>query len=127
VVGGGALDLSRREPAEALDREQALTIIATRDPAMFARHTLEPSAAIRGELRLNPLYVQEASGDRVRLRLQFPSDDYAQEYAACRRYLPEEVVVDRRDLDVLPATSASPALEDLIQRRVVLDLPRHYY
>ncbi len=49
---------------------------------------------------MNPLYEASREGDRVRLRLRFPSPDYEAEYGACRQYLPEEVTVDAAALDV---------------------------
>jgi uncharacterized protein YbaR (Trm112 family) len=127
VVSGGPLDLSRRESSDSLDREQALTIVATRNPDVFARHPLQKRTAVRGELRVNPLYAQEPNGDRVRLRLRFPSEDYELEYGACRRYLPEQVDVARQDLELLPGTTLPASLEDLGNRRVILDLPKLYY
>src|SRR5215470_18002955 len=41
VVDGGALDLSRRDARETLDRDPALTIVATRHPGVFARHPID--------------------------------------------------------------------------------------
>src|SRR5262245_17911273 len=41
VVKGGPLDLGRRDPAEALDRDPALTIVATRHPGVLTTHPLE--------------------------------------------------------------------------------------
>jgi len=125
VVAGGPLDLTRRESNEALDREPALTIVSTTRADVFARHALEDPPA-SGEYRLNPLYTAEADGERVRLRLQFPSDEYADEYGACRQYLPEEVVVHRAAFDTLPGPAVPPALADLVRRRVVLRLPSRY-
>ena len=128
VVNGGPLDLSRRDPDEVLDRDPALTIIASPHPGVFARHPIEgvPSAAT-GEFRLNPLYAATSNGDQMCLRLQFPNDDYEQEYGACRQYLPDEVAVGREALATLPASSVSGPLADLARRRVILDLPKRYY
>jgi uncharacterized protein YbaR (Trm112 family) len=129
VVNGGPLDLSRRDDPDTLDRDPALTIIASRHPGVFALHALEPRAegAARGEFRLNPLYAADPDGDRIRLRLQFPSEDYAQEYGACRQYLPDEATVDRAALSALPARTVAGPLIDLARRRVILDLPERYY
>ena len=129
VVKGGPLDLSRRDPDEILDRDPALTIVASRHPRVFAGHALDavPPPAARGEFRLNPLYTATADGDVVRLTLQFPSGDYAEEYGACRAYLPDQVEVDRAALAALPAPTVPPALAELAGHRVVLDLPRRYY
>lgn len=127
VVAGGPIDLSRRDSAETLDQDPALTIIATRHPGVFARHDLERPESARGEFRVNPLYAVEPDGNRVRLRLQFPGADYEYEYGACRRYLPEEAEIGRSDWDTLPAARVSGSLADLARRRVILDLPKHYY
>jgi uncharacterized protein YbaR (Trm112 family) len=129
VVKGGPLDLSRREPDEILDRDPALTIIASPHPGVFAAHRLDalPPATAAGEFRLNPLYAATRDGEQVLLRLQFPSGDYADEYGACRAYLPEEVEIDRAALAALPAQQLPRALEVLASRRVILDLPRRYY
>jgi uncharacterized protein YbaR (Trm112 family) len=128
VVKGGPLDLSRREPDEVLDRDPALTIIASPHPEVFAAHSIEaPPAAATGEFRVNPLYATHPDGSHVRLRLQFPSEDYEQEYGACRTYLPEEIAVDRETLARLPASSAAGPLADLARQRVILDLPKNYY
>jgi uncharacterized protein YbaR (Trm112 family) len=126
VVEGRPLDLTRHEPADALDREPALTIVATRRSDVFVRHALEEPVG-GGDYHLNPLYTVESDGERVRLHLRFPSDDYADEYGACRQYLPEEVVVHRAAFETLPGPAVPPALADLVRRRVVLRLPSRYY
>jgi uncharacterized protein YbaR (Trm112 family) len=129
VVKGAQLDLARRDPDDTLDRDPALAIVATRHQGVFTRHPLEPISGSRamGEFRLNPLYTAVSNGDRVQLRLQFPSEDYADEYGACRAYLPDEVTVDRRALEALPAGEVAPSLAPLLASRVILDLPKRYY
>ena len=132
AVDAGAIDLARRDPPATLDADPALTIVASRHPGVYARHLVETpaaGAAAAGEFRLNPLYAAAAGagGDRVQLRLRFPNDDYAQEYGARRRYLPDEVAIDRAALAALPAAALPAALADLARRRVVLDLPVRYY
>jgi uncharacterized protein YbaR (Trm112 family) len=128
VVKGGPLDLSRRDPDDVLDGDPALTIVASPHPGVFARHPIDaPPAAAAGEFRVNPLYAAHPDGTEVRLRLQFPSEDYEQEYGACRTYLPEEIAIDRETLARLPAASAAGPLADLARQRVILDLPKRYY
>jgi uncharacterized protein YbaR (Trm112 family) len=128
IVKGGPLDLGRHDSADAIDADQALTIIASRHRGVFAPHALAPAPSpARGELRLNPLYHATPDGDRITLRLSFPSDDYAQEYGACREYLPDEVVVDRASVDALRSGHLPGDLAELARRRVILDLPRRYY
>jgi hypothetical protein len=127
VVRGGPLDLTRRDDQETLDRDPALTIIASRDPRVLARHPLPQPGPATGELRINPLYAIDQEGDRVRLRLRFPSDDYEQEYGACREYLPEELTLDRSAIASLDAGRVSGELLELLRRKVIVDLPKRYY
>ena len=127
VVSNRPLDLTRRQTKEELDSEAALTIVATPRGDVFARHAADDPPPAGGEYRVNPLYVAEADGERVKLRLQFPSDDYADEYGACRQYLPDEVVVHRAAFEALPGPVVPPAMADLVRRRVVLSLPVRYY
>jgi len=129
VVRRQTIDLSRRDAADVLDRDQALTIVATQHARVYAPHRIDTPAPerARGEFRLNPLYTAERHGDRVGLRLRFPSEDYADEYGACREYLPEQVTVDGDAVDALPAPTLPPALMPLLAKRVVLDLPKRYY
>lgn len=126
VVKGGPLDLSRADGPGAIDADPALTIVAAADPAVFRAHALH-RPAVTGELRINPLYAVEASGAHLQLRLQFPDAAYEDEYGAAREYLPAEAVVSQADLALLQAGGSSPSLEDLVARRVIVDLPRRYY
>jgi hypothetical protein len=127
VVKGGPLDLSRRDDAETLDRDPALTIIATTRTDLFRPHPIDGPRERLGELRLNPLYAVAEDGEQLRLQLAFPSDDYEQEYGACRQYLPESAVIDRRAVLALRDGSLVPELAELARRRVIIDLPRRYY
>jgi hypothetical protein len=126
VLSGGPLDLARRDSTETLNADPALTIIASRHAGVFAPHPIE-TPSLHGEYRVSPLYAAQEEGDRVRLRLRFPSEDYEQEYSACRQYLPEEAVVDKAALSALGTGRLPPDLAELARRRVILDLPRRYY
>jgi hypothetical protein len=130
VVRGGPLDLSRVDSTKTLEAEQALAIIASNDPRMFTPHALEPPPSTpSGEFLVNPLYVAEdvdRGGTDVRFHLLFPSEDYEQEYGACRRYLPDDVTIARADLAALAAGRVPPGAVDLVRRRVVVDLPLRY-
>jgi uncharacterized protein YbaR (Trm112 family) len=127
VVRGGPLDLSRRDDAETLDRNPALTIIASRNPRVFAPHPLTQPAVAAGELRINPLYAVETDGERLRLRLGFPSEDYEQEYGACRQYLPEELTLERSAVASMQTGLVAGELSELVRRKVIVDLPKRYY
>jgi uncharacterized protein YbaR (Trm112 family) len=128
VVKGGPLDLGRRDSGEALDADPALTIVGSRRPDVFAPHRLAPPPSdARGEFRVNPLYVIDSNADPVGYRLRFPSEDYEQEYGACRQYLPDGVTIDRESLRALEAGRLPSGLLDLARRRVIVDLPKNYY
>jgi uncharacterized protein YbaR (Trm112 family)/SAM-dependent methyltransferase len=127
IVRGGPLDLSRREPAETLNGEHALTLVASAHPGVFAPHPLDMPTVARGEFRLNPLYISSPEADAVTLALRFPSEDYEQEYGACRQYLPDRIAVDRAALAALPVRTLPPGLADFARRRVIIDLPTRYY
>ena len=130
VVRGGPIDLTRVDSEQTLEAEQALAIIASRNPRVFAQHPLDaPPTRPSGEFLVNPLYIADHPGDAhgpARFRLQFPSDDYEQEYGACRQYLPAEVTIARADLAALASGRVPPGAADLVRRRVVVDLPLRY-
>lgn len=126
-MNGGPLDLTRRDSAETLDADPALTIIASRRSDVFARHPLTPPSEARGEFRVNPLYAIETDADPVGFRLRFPSEDYEDEFGACRQYLPDRVAIDRASLRALASGRLPSGLVDLARRRVIVDLPRKYY
>jgi hypothetical protein len=138
VVRGGPLDLTRRDDVQTLEAAPALTIAASRHPGVFARHALvPPPGRPRGEFRLNPLYVRvdapATADDRTgnaaatRFRLQFPSDDYEQEYGACREYLPDAIAIPPSSLQALDRGEVPADLSDWLRRRVIVDLPKRYY
>jgi len=130
VVRGGPLDLSRVDSGKTLEAEQALAIIASTDARVFTPHTLEPpSSQAAGQFHVNPLYVADASGGAAatRFRLRFPSEDYEQEYGACREYLPAELTLDRSAIAALESGRVSGELVDLYRRKVIVDLPKRYY
>jgi uncharacterized protein YbaR (Trm112 family) len=126
VVNGGPLDLSRRDAEESLNADPALTLVATRHPGVFQQHILQVPMTALGEFRVNPLYVAEPVDGRLRLRLRFPSPEYEDEYAACRQYLPEETTIAPSLLSALERGGAPGAAEELIRRRVIVDLPKNY-
>ncbi|MSR36531.1 MAG: hypothetical protein EXR95_07805 [Gemmatimonadetes bacterium] len=128
IVAGRPIDLSRRDGTGALDADPALTIVATRDEGAFQPYSqvLEPERR-QGVLRVNPLYEAEPDGSQVRLRLRLPSPDYEEEFGDCRRYLAEEVTLDRTTLAAVAAGRRSSEVLELLRRRVVLDMPKHYY
>jgi uncharacterized protein YbaR (Trm112 family) len=127
MVTRGVVDLSRPDPPDVLDGDPALTIVASRHTAVFTRRQVALPNRAAGEFRLNPLYERDGDAGPDRYRLQFPDEEYAQEYAASRRYLPDIVTLERAVVERLPAPILPPALEELASRRVILDLPLRYW
>jgi hypothetical protein len=135
VVAGGPLDLSRRDAPDVVDGDPALTIVAPAAEvaaAVWRTHPIDPPGTprvgpARGRWRINPLYAASSRSDGLHLRLTFPTADYEDEYAACRRYLPEEAAIDSAGLAALEAGVLSPSLTALARKRVVLELPEGYY
>jgi uncharacterized protein YbaR (Trm112 family) len=127
ITTSGSLDLGRSDDPEAIDADPALTIVATRHPDVFRAHRVAAPQRLRGDYRLNPLYAVEYGAGGAALRLQFPDEGYEEEYGACRQYLPDEIVVSATALDAIAAGRSTAELEDLVRRRIVLDLPKRYY
>jgi hypothetical protein len=69
----------------------------------------------------------EPDGDHVRLTLTFPNDEYADEYGACRQYLPESLTLDRSAIASLATGRVTGELIELLRRKVIVDLPKRYY
>jgi ubiquinone/menaquinone biosynthesis C-methylase UbiE/uncharacterized protein YbaR (Trm112 family) len=97
---------------------------------LLAGQQRRPNAAERGplqrpsNLKLNPLYVPVDGSAQYELR--FPSEFYAEEFADCRRYLPDRVELPK-DWDEHWRTGAPDArTAELISRHVLLDLPEGY-
>jgi uncharacterized protein YbaR (Trm112 family) len=126
VVRGGPLDLGRRDADEVVDQDAALTIVASRREDVFEPHPLAVPDAPLGQFRVNPLFAAQDDGESVRFNLRFPSDDYEQEYGACREYLPDTFVLTRAALDAIAAGRLTDDLSELVRRRVLVDLPRKY-
>jgi hypothetical protein len=127
LVSGGPLNLARRDDQETLDKSPALTIIASRHPGVFVPHPQAKPSDATGELRINPLYALEPDGDRVRLRLEFPNEEYADEYGAGRQYRPETLTLEQSAIDSLATGRVSGELIELVRRKVIVDLPKRYY
>jgi uncharacterized protein YbaR (Trm112 family) len=126
VLEGRLVDLTHDVSPEDLGSEPSLTLVASGLEDLFQRYELSPAEGVKGELRVNPLYrVERRAGSSI-LTLTFPTPEYEQEFGACRRYLPDTVIVDA-DLTgtILPGMLGS-AGEELRRRRVIIDAPPHY-
>ena len=88
-------------------------------PGVFTAASAPARRRRRRRARINPLYASRspmASG--CALRLQFPSEDYEEEYGACRQYLPEEADARaRRRSRSLQAGRLRGELTELVRRQ----------
>ncbi len=126
VIGGGPVDLGRRDHPATLDQDPALVLVASRLDDLFRPHALQPAPGVPGVRGLNPLYEAKADGDGVLLHLTFPSAAYEDEFGACRAYLPETVAIPATVMTALAEGRLVPEIADLSRRRVVITLPKYY-
>jgi uncharacterized protein YbaR (Trm112 family) len=126
VVGGETLDLTRRADDGALAAEAAISLVASPVDGVFARHPLSTAPVGSGRWRVNPLYQLQERDGTVEGTLQFPSADYADEYGACREYLPETIQIAAGDLRRLESGTVPAALQEYVRRRAIVSLPEGY-
>jgi hypothetical protein len=60
------------------------------------------------------------------LRLRFPSEFYAEEFGACRRYLPDEIELPEDWAERWRRGEDDGQVLELLRRHVLLDLPEDY-
>jgi uncharacterized protein YbaR (Trm112 family) len=126
VVAGRGIDLSRPVSPEGLGGANSFTLIATRHEQVFRAFAPGTARPASGGLVVNPLYRVTRDGSKAVLTLTFPTKDYQDEFAACRRYLPDSVVLDG---DLTNPRVLSPAGLDALtlrRRRILLDVPERY-
>ena len=123
----GYLDLTSHELPERLDGEAALVIVASRDESVFRRVDLPWVGPAPDTLTVNPLYRVEIRNGESVLTLSFPTPDYADEFRAVTRYLPETLTLPgdvtqgvRRDV------IGGARFDDLCRRLVFIAAPERY-
>ncbi len=126
ALTGCKVDLSHNFSDEELSHEAALFLIATRLDGFFRAYDRLTATDISGELRVNPLYTKSGENGSSVLQLQFPSQEYEEEFGMCKRYLPEKAEIRADLLKESPAAPMSEELIQLIENRVLLDLPEKY-
>jgi uncharacterized protein YbaR (Trm112 family) len=126
AVSGAGIDLSRPLTPDALGAANSFTLIATRRESTFRAFAPDGGRHGSGAPIVNPLYRLARDGATTTLTLAFPTKDYADEFAACRRYLPDSVVIEG---DLTSPRVVAPAGLDadaLFARRILLDAPARY-
>lgn len=123
----GYLDLSAAEAPEALEGEAALVVVASRDESLFKRIELPWMPPAPDTVIVNPLYRVELRGMESVLTLSFPTEEYADEFTAAKRYLPDTLtlpgdVTRSVQRDAIGATR----YDDLCRRLVFVSVPERY-
>ena len=122
-------DLRRRETPGELEDQKWLTAVLSAEESSFREYGPFcdwPHAG--GRLVLNPIYLMESmspSGD-LTLRFEFPSKWYEFENAGYREYAPDSVDVPRDVLTALLAGDRTEAVQELIDRFVIVGVPDRY-
>jgi uncharacterized protein YbaR (Trm112 family) len=123
----GNLDLTASAPVESLAGEPALVIVASRDGSVFRKVALPSALPAPDTLIVNPLYRVEVRDGQSILTLSFPTADYADEFAALKRYLPERVTVAGEVSKAIDrAVIGDAQYEDLTRRLVFVSVPERY-
>jgi hypothetical protein len=123
----GYLDLTSSEPPESLDGEAALVIVASRDESVFRKVELPSIAPSPDTVIVNPLYRVDVRGGESLLTLTFPTEEYADEFVAVKRYLPETLTLPgdvRRG--VYRDAIGSERYEELCRQLVFVSVPERY-
>jgi uncharacterized protein YbaR (Trm112 family)/SAM-dependent methyltransferase len=123
----GYLDLTTSEKPEAMEGEPSLVIVASRSNAPFRKVALPWAPPALDTLIVNPLYRVERHGHESVLTLTFPTEEYADEFAAAKRYLPETLTLPG-DLTQRPDVRliGNERFEELCRRLVFISAPEHY-
>ena len=126
VLEQGVVDLSTGLSPSELGAEPALTLVAGRRADRLGRVSLPDRRDVTGELVVNPLYRAERRHGTTVLTLTFPTSEYAEEFAVCRRYLPETLTLDTGQGTRLEPAAVGPRYAELRRRRVLIDAPPRY-
>jgi SAM-dependent methyltransferase len=126
LLDNSIVDLAGNVPAEELRESPSITLIAHSGAYGFTSRAVAEPHEIFGVLALNPIYRTQSAGSETIIHLACPSEDYANEYAAQLRYLPE-----RMTLSVDLSQPLTPALfgkdyKELVRRKILLDVPPGY-
>ena len=100
--------------------------MANRGGEIYRHYQPAAIPAASGQLIVNPLYRVERRGSVTELTLQFPTAEYEEEFAECRRYLPDALTLDADLSRAFTAADIGARYDELRRRRVLLDAPLRY-
>jgi uncharacterized protein YbaR (Trm112 family)/SAM-dependent methyltransferase len=126
AIERGTVDLSKDVQPADLGNEPSLTLVASRRDDLFERYDVALAGDVEGTLIVNPLYRIEPHGGSTTLTLTFPTPEYAEEFAECRRYLPDSLTLDVDLGGPLQPAQLGSRYEELLRRRIVIDAPPRY-
>ena len=127
AIAGTGLNLADDVTPADLGTEPSFTLVANRGGEIYRQYqTVTTTPATSGQLIVNPLYRVERRGSVTELTLQFPTPEYEEEFAECRRYLPEALTLDADLSRAFTAADVGARYDELRQRRVLLDAPLRY-
>ena len=127
VVDRRVVDLARDVTPEQLGSEPSFTLIASQRADLFRRYEVPEDRAVTGELAVNPLYRVERRGVASILTLEFPTSEYAEEFGACRRYMPDTLTVEADLTRPIRREALGSRYAELRDRRVLIDAPIGYW
>ena len=122
----GAVDLTQDVSPNDLGSEPSLTLLACRRAGLFQHYSLPGPCPVSGELAVNPLYQIDRQEGVSTLTLRFPTPEYAEEFAECRRYLPETITLDGDLTRPIDPSVLGARYEEFRRRRIVIDAPPRY-
>jgi uncharacterized protein YbaR (Trm112 family) len=123
----GYVDLASSVPPDALGGEPAVVIVASRDERVFRKVPLPSLPPAPDTIIVNPLYRIDVRGDESVLALTFPTDEYAQEFEAVKRYLPDTLTLPgdlTKSIDI--PLIGRQRYDDLCRRLVFISAPEQY-
>ena len=126
AIAGAGLDLANDRTPTDLGSEPSFTLVANRSGEIYRQYRPVTTHATSGQLIVNPLYRVERRGIHSVLTLEFPTAEYEEEFAECRRYLPDAVTLDADVSRAFTAADVGERGDELLRRRVLLDAPLRY-
>ncbi len=126
ILDRGVVELGRPVSAEALGTTPSLTLVASKQRSLFRTFALAAHGDPVGELIVNPLYRVEVGGGASVLTLDFPNDEYEEEFGACKRYLPASLTMAGEIRGSLMPGALGPEGQQLRLTRVLIDAPPRY-
>jgi len=127
-----ACDLGPVASLALLNGSPSLASVATRREGAWCRH--EGLSAVLtappGLLAFNPIFEVDTSGAGARLTARWPSNALREECALARTVLPDELILDERQVSRAGLSGVTPSvpssLRELARRFVVVGLPPGY-